>query len=535
MEARKGRMLRFSTNWLAVPKTWPTSHRVSVLLNSGFVLIAFAASLSLSAGAVPSLTLALAALFAAFCRRLTRSLLACFIFFVGYALLGMFPYLQHEVVSTVGCLVCFGESLPYVCPSAFVPSATLLVGVASLLVSWRLGVSFVAINIVAILSLSVSLSAWGSAKQVDASTLGSVIVLAQFTFLFVSSVVLMALLISEYGADTRITLPKWWIGAAVASFFLGLYAYQAVTERWNAHGYDERKIVFWWPDQAEDFDDFADVKSGVGLDHIGLFGQLPRLLKHAGFHVAQRDRIDAPALSEAGVLCLLTPFRSLETSERRQIHKFVSDGGSLLLAAEHTNMDGVRDIYNELLVPYGISINFDTATSLLDNSIKGTRTSNHPLGHIFGRHPELQYNRGASLSVHRLRSDPVLVGELWYTDSGDAMNEPGGYLGDQVWSSGDQAGETILVAAHRTGKGSVVVFGDTSPFINRNIAYNADFIRDLFGYLNDGIPDWTRRNTPQGSSAAHTFISTEESNVFSRDGFSPYSVTALSVVAMRQD
>ena len=129
-----------------------------------------------------------------------------------------------------------------------------------------------------------------------------------------------------------------------------------------------------------------------------------------------------------------------------------------------------------------------------------------------------------------MRSSPVLIGKLWYSDAGDRHNAKGAFLGDQRWAAGDRAGNAILVAVNASEKGSVTVFGDTSPFINRNIPHNAEFIRSLFGQLNGQS---LNNLSAEMADTGRTFISLEEGNAFSRDGFSPYSVTALAVAAMR--
>ena len=185
---------------------------------------------------------------------------------------------------------------------------------------------------------------------------------------------------------------------------------------------------------------------------------------------------------------MFAPFRSLSPADIDCIRDFVSAGGSLLVAAEHTNLGGTRDAYNQLLAPYGIAINFDTVTSLLDDSIKGTHTYNHPLGRVIARYPHLQYNRGASLSVRGRDSDPVLVGDLWYTEVGDRQTR-------KVAFSATSGGRKVTSWATRSSSPHVVeaevplsVFGDTSPFINRNLAFNADFLRDVLAYLNGGSP-----------------------------------------------
>jgi len=151
----------------------------------------------------------------------------------------------------------------------------------------------------------------------------------------------------------------------------------------------------------------------------------------------------------------------------------------------------------------------------------------------------------------------------------------------------DHVGNVALVAAWDGPKGSVLVFGDTSPFINRNMPHNEIFVRDLFTYLCRATETGTtlfrlaaivamtwsfaciaaavalggrsrltpRRgqllavaawlplaflcfslepSLPEAKAASPClFLSTEENNVFSRDGFSPYGFTSLGVTAQQ--
>jgi hypothetical protein len=251
-------------------------------------------------------------------------------------------------------------------------------------------------------------------------------------------------------------------------------------------------------------------------------------------------------------------------------------------------MEGVKGACDSLLSPYGISVNFDTVTSLMGNLSQGTTSYNGPLGAVFRRHRLMVYNRGASLDLFGSHASPVLTGRAWHSDAGSRSNEAGAFIGDEKWSAGDRLGGSVLVASYGGWFPSLVVFGDTSPFIDRNVPYNAEFILDLFRVLRarpqlDPALAWIMvglivvlalalldrvgqgaggRACPRTRAALFSFlpaaivlsallrlqcpppppsgpvpnapalvVSTQEQNLFSRDPFSDESVASLARIA----
>jgi hypothetical protein len=101
-------------------------------------------------------------------------------------------------------------------------------------------------------------------------------------------------------------------------------------------------------------------------------------------------------------------------------------------------------------------------------------------------------------------------------------------MGDEAWSPGDAFGRRVLVGASRPpGGGEVVVFGDTSPFISRNIVYNGRFIAEFFGHLTG------TRISHQAALRRQVYISTEEGNGIPLQGFDADAPTGLGVAALR--
>jgi len=540
-------------------------------------------------GRTLALACCLAAVSMALCRAATNSLLGLLGVSALALLLGNHALLSFRIVSLLGSALNIPCSPASVSPSAFVPETLLAVLLGWLLFDKRTGLWLVLAALVTVMTIVGSLTLAGTKARLDPAKLTEVLLLARTVLLFASGFGLFVLVRREYvrKESRRPSSAK----LAILFSLVGLCFALSLAIRMNGavnSGVD-RVIAIWWPPSDQEVEKgYLEASRATGLDNIGLFGELPRSLVRAGHCVRKVTVLSAESLSDVGVLCLLGPFRPLDATERQAIQGFVANGGRLLVAAEHTNLDRNRDIYNDLLSPYDISINFDTVTSLVDSTIKGTKVSRQPLGCLFGRHPSLTYNRGASLHLRGWRATPVLVADLWHSDAGDEANQDGGCLGDELWSEGDRVGNLVLVASWEGSKGSVTVFGDTSPFINRNLPYNESFIRDLFGYVASasgtgarshwlvpamaavlslasiglclalsrkgrlsprggqviGIASWLpllvlcaypeRPHVEAKASAACAFLSTAENNLFSRDSFSASSLTALGVAALRE-
>jgi hypothetical protein len=347
---------------------------------------------------------------------------------------------------------------------------------------------------------------------------------------------------------------------------------------------DQPRIVFW--DTAKDALPTPDVEADTTPHGARLFAETRTLLARAGFVVESRHRLAGGCLDGASVLCILMPGRAPDRAESRAIQAFIRAGGRVLVAAEHTDMEGVKEACDGLLAAYGITINFDTATSLMGNLAAGTRSSGGALGNLFRKYGTLAYNRGASLHLSGYHAAPLLTGDAWHADVGDRSGASRAFLGDEKWSAGDRVGNVVLVASHGGWMPSLVVFGDTSPFINRNVPYNAPFLLDLFRLLSAGpepdrilvvagfglafalalllvwpriplaackgrgVPLWVaygsvalasvvllRADSPPAipagppPAAPRLVISTEEQNLFSRDPFADESVVPLARIA----
>lgn len=315
-------------------------------------------------------------------------------------------------------------------------------------------------------------------------------------------------------------------------------------------------VTLWWP--ADGRQEFASVRDGYGWRHIGHLGELPLWLRKSGYNVTLRPNLEDVTGS---VIVVPAPIRPLRSAETDSLRRAAMAGSRLLLIAEHTNLDGVRDSFNRVLANTGMELNFDTTNGVFGDSTMSLS------GPLVRSSPLLTHNRGASLTVRDPRPVVLLKGGWWHSDIGDPLAPEKGYLSDYRLSPGDRLGNLTLAAKSRLGRGEIFIWGDGSPFLNQNLAYNSTFLLALmlevggndrlrwFGPIGGALIMllWavSRRPAIVGLAIALALalpfrplpkpslpndlaiISDQENNGFDRDAFSPTSVTGLGVALTR--
>lgn len=227
-------------------------------------------------------------------------------------------------------------------------------------------------------------------------------------------------------------------------------------------------VDIWWPDNGRP--EFASIGEAYGWGNVGHFGELPLLLERSGYRVTRLPDLEG---ASASVIILPVPVRALRPGEVERLRQKLVDGARVLLIAEHTNLDGVRDSYNAVLAGTGVQLNFDTTNGLFGD---GTMALSGP--HVRAN-PYLTHNRGASLSVTSLAPTILLKGSWWHSDFGDALAPERGYLSDYRLSARDRVGNVVLAARAPLGDGEVTVWGDGSPFLNQNTAHSSRYVLDV--------------------------------------------------------
>lgn len=218
----------------------------------------------------------------------------------------------------------------------------------------------------------------------------------------------------------------------------------------------------------------------LGLGEVGQFGLLPTYLESSGYEVTVVDEITTESLGDAGTLVILNLRETLSDDGSQAVWDFVADGGSLIIAGDHTATEQIREPSNALLERVGIALGFDSAIPFRSDWLDAFTMQPHPV--FAGVAPvELGHVIGASLSV-RPPARAVLLGRGGFVDAGDLENAAEGFLGDMHFNRGERVGDIPLVAEAAYGRGKVLAFGDTTSFQNPALAKTYRYVDNVFAW-----------------------------------------------------
>ncbi len=225
---------------------------------------------------------------------------------------------------------------------------------------------------------------------------------------------------------------------------------------------------------------------GYGQHSTGMFGVLPYYLKKRGYETKTvNGALTEDMLKNTGIIAVFNPVRYFSEEEKQHIYKFIRNGGGLLVAGDHTDVTGVMKPINDLLEPFPLRLNFDTALPLISGWVGGFEKRPHPMTAAVEEDYETAIWVGASLKISP-PAKPVIVGKLGWADTGNYLNVKRAYLGDYRRSGNEQLGDVVLAAETRYGKGKVLVFGDTSAFQNGALPGSYSFADSVFAWLSEG-------------------------------------------------
>ena len=220
-----------------------------------------------------------------------------------------------------------------------------------------------------------------------------------------------------------------------------------------------------------------------GKGSAGMFGMLPKYLEMRGNPTKiWKKTLTNEALQNASALVVINPTKYFSSAERGVIWHFIENGGSLLVAGDHTDVLGIMGPINDLLLPSNISINFDTALPFKTGWIHSLEKRPHPITKHIGEAYETSIWVGASLHISP-PAQPVIIGKRGWADIGNHANIKRAYLGDYKRGPDEQLGDVVLVAEAYYGKGKVLVFGDTSTLQNGVLMISYPFIDRIFDWL----------------------------------------------------
>ena len=221
-----------------------------------------------------------------------------------------------------------------------------------------------------------------------------------------------------------------------------------------------------------------------GSQSGGMFGNLPVLVEALGFKSVMIDSIDQSTLSGVRVLFMANTDQELPAHSYEDIRRFVERGGSLLMLGDHTFFkDEKKNWLNAVLKPFRIRFNFDSADYFIGGWLHsyfypaspltvGLNDEQNDVGSVVGASLEVSYP-----------AVPVLIGRYGFSDEGNPGDDEGGYLGNLEYDPGERLGDVILAAAQNYGKGKILIFGDTSGFVNPLMVDTYPFLNRVFSWL----------------------------------------------------
>jgi hypothetical protein len=205
-----------------------------------------------------------------------------------------------------------------------------------------------------------------------------------------------------------------------------------------------------------------------GAYSTGMFGRLPIFVRQLGFDASLVPHLDNETLRSAQIAVVINPMTNLPDAERRALWQFVRRGGSLLVLGDHTwRGDKGDDVLGHLLEPAAIRFNFDSAEYHIGGWLYGYGYTGDPI--YYRSRADLDapgIGVGASLRL-RGKAEPILLGVHGFADQGLETFRPQiGYMGDSHYTPGEPLGDLVLVAQQPYGAGRVIVYADTTPFVN---------------------------------------------------------------------
>jgi len=250
-------------------------------------------------------------------------------------------------------------------------------------------------------------------------------------------------------------------------------------------------------------------EGSYGWLSVGMYGMLPTYLEMYGATTVVSPDVSEADLEDAKVLVvILRDVKSGPWSKGfpEAVWRFVENGGTLLVLADHTmepvdekgeldkkGTEGalppfryLNNYINQLLKPTSIRVPFDSAELVLPGWLHSYDAISHPSSAgVKERGNQFGVVTGASVDP-RWPAYPLLIGRFGFNDWGEIDAPPErALLGNRAYDEGEKLGDCTLAAEQPYGEGRVVVFGDTTSFINPNLASAHHYLSRLFAYLAD--------------------------------------------------
>jgi hypothetical protein len=196
----------------------------------------------------------------------------------------------------------------------------------------------------------------------------------------------------------------------------------------------------------------------------------------------ESNELNGPALKGLDLVLIVVRTKSFQKSEIEQLVKYVQEGGALLLVADHTNLDGCQDVFDQIASPFGVTANFDSAFShrkWWHDNIASPRYFG------LGKTESLNFGIGTGASLNAAwPAQPLLIGRYAFGDLGNLFksSRKEAFLGDYQYQHGETLSDIVLATSTDFGKGRVVCLGDSSSLQNTIYPRASSFVRHLLGW-----------------------------------------------------
>ncbi len=238
-----------------------------------------------------------------------------------------------------------------------------------------------------------------------------------------------------------------------------------------------------------DFDGKMSKEPPYGIMMSGTtFGITPSYLNTYGFNVSIVNKLDEIEWETTDTLIFVNFNRKIDSRFKEELKKFVENGGNVFILGDHTNLENLMTVTNDILNWSGLSLKDDTADPILlkrgQHWKNGLNFYNHPI--LFGlpmEQSEVQIWGGASIDInHYFSTFPLVTGKFGFSDNPNPSVE--GRLGNRRVEKGEIVGDVILCAIEEYGKGKILMMGDTSTLQLNALPTCKSFVSRLLWYLN---------------------------------------------------
>lgn len=270
----------------------------------------------------------------------------------------------------------------------------------------------------------------------------------------------------------------------------------------GAFGRAGRRSVLFVNDCGTKEGDAGDMTcfSVMGHDTIAEFDahrSLPRYDKLArrflpalGYNVCVKplDLVSPTDYGHFDTVVLISLQRKLPTDHKEALYASVSNGSSnVIIAGDHTDINGVMGPFNDLMEPLGVVLNYD---SVFPFGAWATQIGfgGHPInGQLafapIGMAGDPFVSVGASLTIDYCVAKSVLIARDGYSDAGTPNAPQRAGLGDRQYGSGETRGGITLAAERPLGRGRILAFGDTAFLQNASLCHNFVYVESVFDYM----------------------------------------------------